>query len=374
MKKTILIITSILTASNVYAAGFEDTRLNTSFMYDEGHSVTLQMVRKSFDVKGDTLATNRSVLADRTTSSLSAKYQLNEDLSFGLTAYNSGAINLNYQGAGSNPAGTVINNSGPKVSLSTNSVALLANYLINDSLSLMAGARYDRYKVAQADIYRGAAAFGSPSTAGFSIPSVRSDTDVVPIIGAAFSKPEIAMRVELLYQGKAEAVMPTTCSTLFIGGTGCTSYNTTAGLPELVTLKFQTAIAKDTLLLGSIHKGKWSASQISVPDNNLLPTTGFKDSLEYSLGLGRRITDKLSVTASYNWDQGWGENTDRVLRFNNGYQGVSLGARYSVENLEFTLGYSYTKLGDLKFARAALTNDYLNNTAEALLGRVKVKF
>ncbi len=403
MKYKLLVASVALATAQVQAGGFENARLDTSFMYDEGNLVSFGSVRKDFTVNGDNFGTTSSLIGDRNASNLSARYEVNDQLSFGLTSYDSGAIHINYQGAGGNAS---VNALGPKVDLTADSVALLSNYALSESFSITAGARYDKFKVTNADIFkltvanavatatataavaRGAtpaqaaaagAAAGATAGANAAVASVSSESDIVPVMAVAYEKPDIALRAELLYQGKSYVKMASTCGMAALGQS-C-SPNSTGGLAEYLTLNFQTGIMEDTLLLASIHKGKWSSSQLSVADTeNALfgqvgPTSAFEDSTEYSIGLARRINDSLAVSASYNWEKAGDGTTGSLFTVNDGYRGLTLGVRYTVEDLELSAGYNYTKLGDVTYSSTALGSNRLEgNDVRAIGAKATLRF
>ncbi|QJD71964.1 hypothetical protein [Marinobacterium sp. LSUCC0821] len=385
--------------SKANAGGFENARLDTSFMYDKGNLISFGSVRKDFSVNGSAFGTTSSLIGDRSASNFSAKYQVNEKLALGLTAYDSGAIHVNYQGAGGL---TSVNTFGPKVDLTSDSLAFLSTFTLNESVSVTAGARHDKFKVNNADIFRLTIAnaitkataelngrtletantsdqqAGALAAAAASDPQVNSDSDIVPILTIAFEKPEIALRAEIIYQGKSSVSMQTTCG--MTGVAACSTDQSTGGLAEYLTLNFQTGVAENTLLFGSIHKGKWSASQLSVADTEsaLLgqsgSTSAFKDSTEYSLGLGRKFTDSISGSISYNWEPEGSSTTTSLFTVNNGYKGVSLGVKYALENFEIAAGYNYTKLGDVTYTGAPASNSLTDNTVSALGAKVTIRF
>lgn len=352
-----------LSVSTANAGGFENARLDTSFMYDEGNLVSFGSVRKDFSVNGSAFGTTKSLIGDRSASNLSAKYQVNDKLALGLTAYDSGAIHINYQGAGgSGLYGPTVNGVGPKVDLISDSVAIMSKYALSESFSVTAGVRYDTFKVSNADIFK-LQSGGTPS-------SVASETDIVPVLAVAFEKPEIALRVELIKQAESFVSMHTVCS-----GSPCTTGNSTGGLADYTTLNFQSGIAENTLIFGSVHKGKWASSQLSVADiTPATATSAFKDSTEYSLGLGRKFTDNVSGSISYNWEPEGSSTTTSLFTVNNGYKGVSLGVKYAVENFEIAAGYNYTKLGDVTYTGAPASNSLTDNTVSALGAKVTIRF
>ena len=374
-----------LSVSTAHAGGFENARLDTSFMYDEGNLVSFGSVRKDFTVNGSAFGTTKSLIGDRSASNLSAKYQVNDKLALGLTAYDSGAIHINYQGAGISAAATTaltafgslpsadprfalaplvnVNTAGPKVNLISDSIALLANYNFSDNFSALGGLRYDKYEVADGDIF---------GLAGNGAPSVSDASDTVPVIGVAYSRPDIALRVELLHQGKASVGMATTCAAPV---TVCADGDSTGGLAQFTTLNFQSGVAQDTLVFGSIHKGKWSDSQLSVSDIGVGsfagPTSAFEDSTEYSLGIAHRISDALALSAAYNWEKAGGGTTGSLFTVNDGYKGITLGVRYTIEDVELSVGYNRTKLGKVTYNGI---NELSGNTVTAIGAKATLRF
>jgi long-subunit fatty acid transport protein len=343
-------------------------------MYDEGNLVSFGSVRKDFSVNGSAFGTTKSLIGDRSASNLSAKYQVNDKLSLGLTAYDSGAIHINYQGAGGQGPGalTNINTAGPKVNLESDSLALMARYSIGEGFSLTGGLRYDKYSVADADIFRLAATTLKPS--------VSSATDTVPVFAVAYSKPDIALRVELLIQGKADVEMLTSCA--YAAPFSCSTDKSTGGLAQFTTLNFQSGIMEDTLLFGSVHKGKWSKSQLSVADTGADaplnvplgqagPTSAFEDSTEFSLGLGRKFNDKFSASVSYNWEKAGDGTTGSLFTVNDGYKGITIGGKYTIDNIELSAGYNYTKLGKVVYNSL---NTLEENSVSAVGAKVTFRF
>ena len=80
---------------------------------------------------------------------------------------------------------------------------------------------------------------------------------------------------------------------------GAATANTTGSIPDYQTINFQSGVAEDTLVFGSIRRADWSNHQIAVaPQTQAAPTSSFSDTTTYSIGIGRRLSDELSVCAS----------------------------------------------------------------------------
>ena len=85
-----------------------------------------------------------------------------------------------------------------------------------------------------------------------------------------------------------------------------TVVNGKAGLPKSMTLRFQSGIAKDTLIFGSAHRGDWLNAQIEFDTDNagstaplgvLAARSTFTTTTAYTLSLGRKLSEKYAVSA-----------------------------------------------------------------------------
>ena len=155
-------------------------------------------------------------------------------------------------------------------------------------------------------------------------------------------------------------------------------------------------IAEDTLLFGSVHQQNWNTAQIIIPGNpnGINPVTfapdaavspvgsSFSDKTAYSIGVGRKISDNLSLSLSYSREDGSGPTTDDPFTLSDGSQGITIGARYSMaENMTLSAGYNYTTAGDVKVIHevapgvpSGLTADYKDNTTSAIGVRLAFSF
>ena len=139
----------------------------------------------------------------------------------------------------------------------------------------------------------------------------------------------------------------------------------------------------------------WDTAQIIIPGNpnGINPVTfapdtavspvgsSFSDKTSYSLGIGRKISDELSLSLSYSREDGSGPTTDDPFTLSDGSQGITIGARYSMDNMTIAAGYNYTAAGDVMVIHEAapgvpsgLTADYKDNTTSAIGVRVAFSF
>ena len=130
------------------------------------------------------------------------------------------------------------------------------------------------------------------------------------LVGAAYEKPEIALRVALTYHSAIDYDLDTTetIDTLPVAVNDTTNVTT----PQSVQLDFQTGVAPKTLVFGYIRWVDWSEFAISPPlyeqaITGLIgtprPLVDYADDWwTYNLGLGRQLTDQLAGSLSLTYE------------------------------------------------------------------------
>ena len=116
-----------------------------------------------------------------------------------------------------------------------------------------------------------------------------------------------------------------------------------------MSLNFQTGIAEDTLLFGNIRRSSWKDNQVKVPFTGvgLQQVSSFSDGDSYSLGIGRKISDDLSVSISGFYDGSAG-GTVSELAPTGATRTLSLGGKYAIaDNADLSIGGSYSQRGDV---------------------------
>ena len=81
------------------------------------------------------------------------------------------------------------------------------------------------------------------------------------VYGAAYEMPEIALRVSLTIEDDIDLEIATLPLKLLFPPSGTSN----ASIGDAMTLHFQSGIAEDTLLFGSIRRSNWEDNQVSVP-------------------------------------------------------------------------------------------------------------
>lgn len=379
--KNIYMMVAMLSASSASAGGWEASRLNTSFMYQKGNYAEASLSSMSYNITANAMNNADGSNPTYNNKVKTAKDQTRRVVSFktsydkfdiGLTRFRSGDIQMS-GGAGTFLVdGTTLGGSlVPDANAPLNTLSLLGSYGVNDNIDVILGVSHNKLEKGTVTTSRGIYDIVGTSSTG-------------TIAGVAYSKPDIALRVELVFQPKSELKTDTVYTRSVVGqaagAVSNLSFQSTLSRPQTLTLTFQSGVAENTLVYGSIHKAAWKKSQISVPATTAAGRTGgaadvgsvFNDTTAYSLGVARKVSDSLALTASYNAESGSGKAATSLFTMTNGYKGISLGARYTIDNITVSCGYNYTKVGDTTVN--VIQAIYENNTISTIGLKVGVSF
>jgi len=145
-----------------------------------------------------------------------------------------------------------------------------------------------------------------------------------------------------------------------------------------VNLEFQSGIATDTLVFGSIRWVEWSAFDIS-PTEYLSaffnpacdPLVAYEsDRVTYTLGVGRKFNETWSGALIGTYEPSNGDITGNLGPVD-GFKGIGVAATYTQGNIKVTGGVRYLWIGD---ATTTITADFQDNTALTAGLRVGVNF
>ena len=200
-----------------------------------------------------------------------------------------------------------------------------------------------------------------------------ADSSLGYVFGAAIENPETAMRVALTYHSKINHDIAIVENYTGISATASTLKVST---PESFNLDFQTGIAANTLLFGTIRQAKWT--QMSLCPAQYKAATGvclkeFKNNVtSYTLGVGRKFSDHWSGAFTYGREA---SNDDKVSALSpaNGYNKMGLGVTYTGEQAVVTLGMQKINNGNVA-KTSAIAFDMSNNTTLVTALKVGFKF
>jgi long-chain fatty acid transport protein len=327
-----------LSAGAVSAGGIDRSRLNYGILFEKGTYAELGFSHVSPDVSGTygpltgpfNGSSTGGAADNYTTFSLSYKQDINERLSFGLF------VNTPYGADVAYGAGPY---TGLQAEWKSTQIAALLRYDATDAISVYGGLRYLR---SEASIEIPA------SLLTFNYTAEGSTEDLGYVVGVAYEKPEIALRVGLTYESAIKHAFPTTETGAPFGPDGVNT-TTDIEMPQTLTLDFQSGIAEDTLLFGSIRWSEWSVWKVRPPGYGGVigqDITGFdNDVITYQLGIGRRINENWSVFARASFEDSKGGIASR-LSPTDGQKTFGIGGTYTKDAMKITAGIEYVDLGD----------------------------
>lgn len=230
---------------------------------------------------------------------------------------------------------------GGYAELTSSSVNVIGRYKFDGGFSAHAGLRYvtidGRLFV---------------PTSGVSARTYSADADVGYLVGVAYERPEIALRVALTYFSGTDHSLESTAG--IVG---------TIDPPQSVNLDFQTGVAANTLVFGQIRWADWTDTQIIANPPAVLISYD-KDRVTYTLGVARKFNDSWSgaLSVGYEKDTGLVQST---LSPTDGFVSVGLAAIYTTGNMKITTGVRYVDIGNATTPSAVLGR-FEGNDAVAL--------
>lgn len=373
MNKFTLAVTTALVAAagSANAGGIDRSGQSVNMLFEKGNYAELSFGVVSPSVSG----TVASPLGARTSGDVATTYwqvgmgykrQINDALSFALIYDQPFGADVTYPGtsvpfAGSANA-TAIGNiaagnwpiAGTTATFEADAVTGLVNYRFTNGFGIHGGLRVQKVS-AKSQV---------PLVATYNV-NGEDDTGVGYVAGVSYEKPEIALRVSLTYNSTIETNHTTTETTVALG---TNVSKTKIETPESINLEFQSGVAKDTLVFGSVRWVDWSGFSIVPQDYRTLTGGPFlsytDDTYTYTLGVGRRFTDKLSGSFSVTYEENDDTTPVSNLGPTSGKVGVTLGARYERgDGMILSGGVNYTWVGDATTQIGALNTKFENNDA-----------
>ncbi|WP_417243734.1 OmpP1/FadL family transporter [Celeribacter sp.] len=332
-------------ATGAYAGGMDRSGQSIAPIFEDGSYVELSFGSVSPTVSG-TIGAGTVPSNDMAKSylQLGAAYKrdLNDKLSMAVIFDQPYGADVDY-GAASGSYPFV----GSTATVDTNAVTGILRYKLSDRFAVHGGVR-----ILQSS--------GEVAIPFYSYTmSTSTETDASYLIGASYEIPDIALRAALTYHSETDITFDTTEN-------GSASGNMVVTMPQTVNLDFQTGIAADTLLMASVRWAEWSATDIS-PNGFALATSGGSlvdyenDTYSYSIGIGRRFSEKLSGSATIGYERTIGTPVGN-LGPTDGYTSIGLGMKYQVtEETAISGGLRYVWVGDA--TTSTIGGDFSDNKA-----------
>ncbi len=339
MNKLILTTTALTAlATAASAGGLERTPQSMAVLFEEGRYVELGFSVVNPNVSGVLGVPSGDMLANYSNVGLAYKADLSDTLSYAIIFDQPYGADTDY------PTGTGHPFAGSTASIESNALSGVLQYNLGNGSSVYGGLRA---QTLQAEAFL-------PPVGGY---TASTDTNLALgyLVGAAYERPDIALRVSLTYHSEVT-------HDLEISENGGTPTPQDVILPQALNLEFQSGIAEDTLAFGSVRWVEWSETEIDPPVYDLATGTApplvffADDRITYTLGLGRRLNETWSVLGSVSYEENTGSITGN-LGPTDGFTSVSLGAIYRKDNMKITGGIRYADIGDATSFSGAVFED-----------------
>jgi len=328
-----------LTTSLAHAGGIERSGSNYSALFDKGRVMTLGFSNATPSISGNLAVgpfnfSTGNMAESFSTLSFSYKADVNDKLSYAIFMNTPFGADAHY---------TTGAYTGLEAHWQSNQLAALLKYQLTDRASVYGGLRY---VTSSATIYIPAQMLNpiGPYTA-----SAASDSQLGYVVGAAYEIPDIALRVGLTYESSITHSFATEESFGGLASGATVPGSTDITLPQSLALDFQTGVAKDTLVFGSVRWTEWSQWHVAPSYYDTVlhdEVTGFSnDVITYELGVGRRINENLSVFARVGYEAPDGKVASRLAP-TDGMNSFGIGASWTKDKVKITGGIEYAKLGD----------------------------
>ena len=300
-------------------------------------------------------------LGDYTLPGFGYLYQLDDTWSFAVT------YDTPFGGNTAYPTASAF--FGGFADVDTDSLTVMARYRIDERISIHAGVRAMQ---AEGTIFTNVGG-GAPN---FHRLSGDSDTGIGYVIGAAYEIPDIALRVALTYNSPVEVTFDATeiPAPAPLGPGGATTQTTfDLEFPESVNLEFQSGIAQDTLVFGSIRHAFWDGFTLATPGaGQYLQYTS--DTTTYTLGVGRRFNENWSGSVSYTHRTDGTVPSDTPLSPTTGLDALTVALRYEQETFTISGGITYGIPGDQNINNALVPGGVNFDDNEVLAVGLRVGF
>jgi long-subunit fatty acid transport protein len=336
--KRILSTAAVLAAAatGAQAGGVERSTQSVAILFEQGRYGELSFGSFSPDVSGrfgpGGALFSGDMSSTYSTYSLGYKMDIGEKLDFAMILDQPIGADVAY------PTGTGYPLQGTTAELTSSAVTALLRYKFENNFSVIGGLRAQSVK----GTVNIRAPLLNPALTNYTLDTSR-ELDYGYVVGIAWEKPEIAARVALTYNSAITHTLDASEN-----GTATGSFETE--VPQSVNLEFQTGIAADTLLFGSIRWQEWSAFDISPPVYSSAgaansPLVSYASNrVTYNLGLGRRFNETWSGAVTVAYEPSDGERTGN-LGPTDGFASVGLAATYTMDNLKITAGVRYVEIG-----------------------------
>lgn len=322
-------------STGALAGGIERNAPSTRVLYEDGRYLEFSFSTASPDLTGS--GGNASGLGGPSNAAPNGtgdlfesfntfggayKADLTDKLSYAFILDEPHGVSTNYPTV----AGSVY--TGVVAELDSRQLTGILAYDVSDQVKVYGGIRLEQIE-ANAEI---------PFVGGYTV-TTDTQRNFGYMFGAAYQIPDIALRVGLTYYSAISHDLNTF-------EFGALNSVTPIETPQSVNLEFQTGIAEDTLLFGSVRWVDWSEFAIRPPNYPLVTLVDYeKDWTTFNIGVGRRFSDEWSGAIQISHEPATDALPLTTLGPVDGRNSIGLAATYTMDNVKITGGITYVDLG-----------------------------
>ncbi|WP_339766970.1 outer membrane protein transport protein [uncultured Pseudosulfitobacter sp.] len=357
--KTIAITALLGSACAAQAGGIDRSGQSIQALFESGRYAEFSLGSVSPDTSGTAVAGLGGFGSGDMTSSflqLGAAYKadINDRLSYAIIYDQPFGADVDY------PTGTGYFAAGSMADLDAHAITGLMRYKFENNFSVHGGIRVQSIEAT--------AAVPFIPSGPYNVSGER-DIGIGYVAGVAYERPDIALRVALTYNSSIKHDVQTNETSALGANSSITQIET----PQSVNLDFQTGVAQDTLLFGGIRWVEWSEFDITPADYQVVSggaslVSYDNDVFSYSLGVGRRLSETWSVSASVGYEKSNGGFASN-LGPTDGSKSLALAAVYTKDNMKVTTGIRYINIGDAQTSidgGATAASNFKDNHAVAI--------
>lgn len=328
-------------ATSAVAGGVERSTQSVSILFEDGTYGEFSLGYIAPDVSGTLggVFSSGDMSGDYATFSLGYKQDLGENLGMAIILDQPIGANVDY------PANANYPLRGTTANLDSAAITGLLRYRLpssgTSSLSVFGGLRLQSVRGAVQILTQ------PPVTPPITY-TLDTDTDYKPgyVIGLAWERPDIAARVAVSYNSAITHTL-SMAETSTVAGSGTTPQD--VEVPQSVNVEFQTGIARDTLLFGSVRWVDWSEFRIAPPIYIAIygprPLASYdSDRVSYNIGIGRKFSDRWAGAVTLGYEPSNGDIAGNLGPVD-GMRSVGLAATYTRGGMKVTGGLRYMEIG-----------------------------
>lgn len=352
------LIFAVTTPAN--AGGLDRTDQSLGILFEPGTTMEVGLTGSFPDVKGTVAGTSTggSMLADDFSYRFGIKTDVTDRLSAAIIVDEPFAATLKYPVDGV----SIVGGSRGKIETS-NSLTFAARYNFESNISVIGAVRAVNLSAELFQYVGGTQIYGLEGDGSYKLGFS---------VGIAYEIPQIAMRVALTYNSEIDSEIDFHQS---ING-GYTFEKHKVTLPDSLNLEFQTGIAPDTLIFGSVRYVDWPDFVVETDAySNAFRSkiTQFEDpTVTSTLGVARVLNKQWTIFAAFTYEAGHNPTLD-LLGPVDGFKALTMGATVTIDKMRLTGSVSHAWLGDIEGETAnGLYGSFRNN--EAWMFRTKLAY